>query len=228
MDNLINKYNVGNRVLERSIVSHMAEGVIQHVDKSHRSFVYIVKWDDGTQTEMKEKDLWVDNQPIVSNADSDSEDESNDSDNNDDEDEEDDDIEEEVADAAFIASVLNDAAHNVNVAELNDAVEALQVNDAPVRALNAGRGRGNLLRVPAVLRDNGENEAEPAEVNLLRPNDQEWTPQANINTDINTEQESTCHYHLKTPENLEQSRQSNGGLSLGLIGQLLSTLPMMN
>ena len=196
MDNLISKYSAGDRVQGKSIVTNMSKGTIQNIVKGHRGFIYTVKWDDNSQTEVKEKDFWSDSSAVANStsnyienvlssagnveSDSDSEDSNDDSnDDNDADSESDTDEEETSADANFIGAVLT-AATEIQTPSSNLAPEVIAPNPNATRARRRVRVR-NGLRAPAVT----ENGTEPTtEVNLLCPNGQEWTQQANVKEQI--------------------------------------------
>ena len=89
-----NKYNVGQRVLGRSIYAMMANGTITEVlqpQPQRGRFKYAVKWDDNSQSEEYEDKLWISRAPIietiVNESDEDDDDESSDEDEDEDDDE---------------------------------------------------------------------------------------------------------------------------------------------
>ena len=70
MDNLISKYSVGDRVQGKSILTNMSIQT-QNIVKGHhdRGFIVMaVKWDDNSQTEVKEKYFWSDSSAVANST----------------------------------------------------------------------------------------------------------------------------------------------------------------
>ena len=77
---MANKYNVNDKVIGRSIRNNMTFGVITDItqpQRGQRGYVYTVKWDDGSQSEEFERNLWK-NTSIGTDRDDDDEDDDSD------------------------------------------------------------------------------------------------------------------------------------------------------
>ena len=190
----------------------MTFGVITDItqpQRGQRGYVYTVKWDDGSQSEEFERNLWK-NTSIGTDRDDDDEDDDSDDSipdmaPDDDSDSSDDDEEPEVVAENEIAAVFNnviDAAvhENINVAvhDNNDGGgRGRRGRGGRIRGGGGrGRGRGN---VGAVLPAEAADPPDP-----LCPNGQRWEVEHNINSNIEspTIQKSTAHFRVKLPNDV--------------------------